>query len=45
MLEQVGIAEQPSTVGRCSEGLEELHQRIALAVSPVRRPGSECSSS
>jgi SRSO17 transposase len=29
MLAQDGIAEQPSTLGRCSEGLEELHQRIA----------------
>ena len=29
MLAQDGIAEQPSAVGRWSEGLEELHQRIA----------------
>ncbi len=29
MLAQDGIAEQPSTVGWCSEGLQELHQRIA----------------
>jgi SRSO17 transposase len=29
MLAQVGIAEQPSSVGRWSEASEELHQRIA----------------
>lgn len=29
MLAQEGIAEQPSAVGRWSEALEELHQRIA----------------